>query len=122
MPLVHAGVDTFVNACFDAGFDALVHTGFDARFDAFVHTRVNAELNTGLHTCLDAYNTGKFEGKDCPDGKIGQGFFRGQSAYSSASDCYTACYMCVSNAIDAGAGDVMCEDYESDAKCWMGYH
>ncbi|KDQ56582.1 hypothetical protein JAAARDRAFT_295606 [Jaapia argillacea MUCL 33604] len=49
------------------------------------------------------------------------GWFKGGRAYQSPTDCYTACFGCISSAIDAGAMDVQCDDYERAADCWMGY-
>jgi hypothetical protein len=38
-----------------------------------------------------------------------------------SSNCYDACANLIARAIDEGASDVQCDDYEVFAQCWMGY-
>ncbi|KDQ56580.1 hypothetical protein JAAARDRAFT_295597 [Jaapia argillacea MUCL 33604] len=71
-----------------------------------------------LHACLNGYRTDNWDGMDCG----GLGWFKGSRAYNSPTNCYDACSSCISTAIDAGAIDIQCDDYEGAADCWMGYH
>ncbi|KAL7278750.1 hypothetical protein ACG7TL_007755 [Trametes sanguinea] len=71
-----------------------------------------------LHTCLDNYRTDNWDGMDCG----GRGWFKGSSAYQNPMNCYDACAGLLVQAIDRGASDVQCNDYEGFAECWMGFH
>ncbi|KAI0074908.1 hypothetical protein K474DRAFT_1600767, partial [Panus rudis PR-1116 ss-1] len=71
-----------------------------------------------LHDCLANYRTDNWDGTDCG----GRGWFKGSSEYNSPENCYDACQFGISQAIDAGASDVQCDDHEGLADCWMGFH
>ncbi|CDO76336.1 hypothetical protein BN946_scf184795.g7 [Trametes cinnabarina] len=77
-----------------------------------------------LHSCLDNYRIDNWasslgqDGMDCG----GRGWFKGSHNYKSPTDCYDACAGLLVQAINRGASDVECDDYEGSARCWMGFH
>ncbi|KAI0332166.1 hypothetical protein GY45DRAFT_1321182 [Cubamyces sp. BRFM 1775] len=71
-----------------------------------------------LHTCLDNYRWDNWDGQDCG----GRGWFKGSHKYKSPTDCYDACAGLLVQAINQGASDVECDDFEGSARCWMGFH
>ncbi|KAL0953363.1 hypothetical protein HGRIS_004600 [Hohenbuehelia grisea] len=83
-----------------------------------IHAFADNTNKAGLHTCLDGYRTDNWDGMDCG----GRGWFKGTHKYKSPQDCYDACNQCINSAIDAGASDVECDDYEGGTYCWLGYH
>ncbi len=88
---------------------------------ADVDCAINAHGSTdkgALHTCLSNYRTDNWDGEYCG----GVGWFKGSMFYDNPQDCYDACVGCISGAIDSGATDVQCDDYEGLADCWMGFH
>ncbi|KAF4545287.1 uncharacterized protein LTHEOB_5120 [Lasiodiplodia theobromae] len=72
-----------------------------------------------LKYCLSVYRSNNWDGGDCG----GRGWFKGHlSTYHSPENCYDACSQGIRSAIDQGASDVICHDYEGLTNCWMGYH
>ena len=57
-------------------------------------------------------------GQDCG----GRGWFKGSHNYKSPTNCYDACAGLLVQAINQGASDVECDDFEGGARCWMGFH
>ncbi|CDO75718.1 hypothetical protein BN946_scf184493.g16 [Trametes cinnabarina] len=91
-----------------SGNATLVH-----EYDAFGATDQGA-----LRSCLDNYRIDNWDGMDCG----GRGCFKGSHNYKSPRDCYDACAGLLVQAINRGASDVECDDYEGSARYWMGFH
>ncbi|KAL7278788.1 hypothetical protein ACG7TL_007797 [Trametes sanguinea] len=79
---------------------------------------IGATDQGALHTCLDNYRIDNWDGMDCG----GRGWFKGSHNYKNPLDCYDACAGLLVQAINRGASDVECDDYEGSARCWMGFH
>ena len=98
-----------------SGMALLIATTKAVTCDTFAFGNID---KGALTSCLNSYRNGNWDGMECG----GRGWFKGGSAYNSPNDCYDACQDCIQREINAGASNVECDDYETFAKCWMGYH
>ncbi|KAI0334984.1 hypothetical protein GY45DRAFT_970717 [Cubamyces sp. BRFM 1775] len=82
------------------------------------YNALGATDQVALHNCLTNYRWDNWSGQDCG----GRGWFKGSHNYKSPTNCYDACAGLLVQAINQGASDVECDDFEGGARCWMGFH